>query len=455
MLTNAVVVAASSPPGHAARGMVRGSGTGAVDVLAALVAHGGDDWMTPRRVHTIHLRLGGATVPAIAVCYRAPRSYTGEDAFEVQVAGNPLLLDRVVDALVTVGRAAGLDVGRASAGEFTARAFFAGRIDLTEAEGVAATISARSDAELRAAAQLRGGYLGRFAGRVAEDLAGALALVEAGIDFTDQEDVVAIAPADLLQRVGGIIDRVGGHLARAVGQERLRAIPSVVLAGPPNAGKSTLFNALLGRRRAVVSDARGTTRDVLVEPLTLETTHGSAEVLLTDLPGEDEGGTPIDAAMQCARVDAIRKAALVVHCVPPGAAVPRLAVADEPTALVVRTKADTTAPVDGRAVCALDGTGLESVRAAIARRLGDAAVSLEADAVALAPRHEAALRSTIDHLTDARALAIPDADERSLRQPELVAVALRAALDAATSLGGRVTADDVLGLVFGSFCVGK
>ncbi|MHC4909942.1 MAG: hypothetical protein ACYTF9_09510, partial [Planctomycetota bacterium] len=156
-----------------------------------------------------------------------------------------------------------------------------------------------------------------------------------------------------------------------------------------------------------------------------------------------------------ARVDAIRRAALVVHCVPPGAAVPRLAVADEPTALVVRTKADTTAPVDGRAVCALDGTGLESVRAAIARRLGDAAVSLEADAVALAPRHEAALRSTIDHLTDARALAIPDADERSLRQPELVAVALRAALDAATSLGGRVTADDVLGLVFGSFCVGK
>ncbi len=262
----------------------------------------------------------------------------------------------------------------------------------------------------------------------------SLALVEAGIDFTDQDDVVAIAPGDLYTRLTLVGNRVDALLKHAVGSEQLEAIPWVVLAGSANAGKSTLFNALLGHRRAVVSNVAGTTRDVLTEPLTIDTPHGAAEVMLVDLAGA--GGTPtdLDRQMQEAADRAIDRADLVIRC---GSDV--LPAPDE-------------IPVDVRS---LTDAQLDDLRRSIAERLADRAVSLSADALALGPRHEAALRSAQRNLRDTLDLVEPARDERTLPQPELVAAGLRMALDELAGLAGDVTPDDILGRIFATFCVGK
>ncbi len=447
-----VILAVASPPGRSLRGIVRGSGAACFDLLAPHVRP-----FPGRGSHRTRLELGRLDVPAIVLAFPGPGSYTGEDSAEVQLAGNPILLDRCIDAMIESGRSRGIEARRAAAGEFTARAFFNGRLSLTEAEGVAATIAARSDAELRAARLLADGALGALAGALSDDLAGALALVEAGIDFTDQEDVTAIEPADLHARLASLRDRIEAHLERAVGTEHLEAIPWVVLAGAPNAGKSTLFNALLGRSRAVVSDVPGTTRDVLAEPLEIETGHGPAEVILADAAGADLEESDLDRKMQEAAQQAIGRADLVLRCVPVGEPAPEPAEGE----LLVRTKSDLARRAhDGASgrevrVSALAGEGLDVLRRRIGDLIGDRAVSLASEALALRPRHEEALASTKRNLDDAIALIERSLPGRKLLDVELVAATMRAALDELGSLAGTITPDDVLGRIFSTFCVGK
>ena len=420
-------------------------------------------------LHFAHLQLAPPLkLPVIVIAFDAGRSYTAEESVELQVPGNPHLLERVIDMLLASGRERGLDARRAEPGEFTARAFFNGRLSLTQAEGVAATIAARSDAELRAARQLLSGRLGDLARHLADDIAGALALVEAGIDFTDQDDVVAISPGDLRQRLRAIRDSIEQHLRHAVGAEQLQAIPWVVLAGAPNAGKSSLFNALLGRERAVVSAVSGTTRDVLAEPLSVQTLHGPAEVMLVDLAGLDEADqSTIGALMREAAGQALERAELVLRCAPVTSAEPAAChssgMGSPSTELIVRTKADLDPAAAARgasdgssiAVSAVSGAGLDELRSALAARLGEAAVSFAADAVALQPRHDAALRDAREALDEAETLLGGQIDDRQLLHPELSAAAMRAALDSLAAVAGEVTPDDVLGRIFASFCIGK
>jgi tRNA modification GTPase len=445
------------------------------------------------------LNVENLELPLLLLRFRGPRSYTGEDCAELQLPGSPVLLERVVDGLINSGKSRGIVARRAGPGEFTARAFFNGKLTITEAEGVAATIAARSDAQLRAAGWLRRGALGSL-----------------------QEDVVAIAPSALHDRLRSLHGRITAQLDRAVGAEQLEAIPWVVLAGDPNAGKSTLFNALLGRARAVVSRVAGTTRDVLAEPLTIETGHGSAEVMLVDLAGADTAESALNQKMQSAARSAMERAELVLRCVPvdsegrsdaPGATGSSPARAEvrsiQEGELVVRTKADlhsdrrggvdprprsaraaadqggheavpcTTADhptlplapslrgrgeraalitvercADALPVSAKTGEGLDELRRVIGERLRDRAISLAADALALHPRHEAALRSAQRSLTEAIALIEPSRHER-VPDPELVAAAMRAALDDLGGLAGQITPDDLLGRIFATFCVGK
>ena len=392
--------------------------------------------------------------------FRAPHSYTGEDAAELQMPGNPILLQRVIDELLATAQANSIDARRAEAGQFTARAYFHGKMTLTQAEGVASVIAAQSDAELRAARLLATGKLGLFAQELADELASALALVEAGLDFTDQEDVVPIAPQDLHNRLISLDHQIVAQLDRAIGMERLEAIPWVVLIGETNAGKSTLFNALLGTQRAVVSQIAGTTRDVLTEPLQIETDHGPAEVMLVDLAGAADAVDELDELMQASARSAIDRAELILRCVPSAQplAASRAVNAAE---LVLRTKADLTSTkpdATGLFVSAETGEGLDELRRIIAQRLSDHAVSLAADALALRPRHEAALRAAHSHLTTAR--QSPKQGDGSLfpqdlRQPELTAASMRLALNALSQLAGDITPDDVLGRIFSTFCVGK
>ena len=459
-----VILAVATAAGRSPRAIVRMSGASSFELLREMTqspddASGG---FVRRGISFIRLRLGQLWCPAIALSFPGPQSYTGEDSIELQLPGNPDLLERVLGELLQGANQMLIRARHANPGEFTARAYLNGRMSLTQAEGVAATIAAQSDAELRAAHFLRTGALGDIAHSLAHDLANALALVEAGIDFTDQEDVVAITPEDLQQRLGDLRGQIDSQLKHSVGIEQLQAIPWVVLIGEPNAGKSALFNALLGRERAVVSAVSGTTRDVLTEPLTIHTDHGPAEVMLVDLAGlDDADDSPINRMMQQRAREALARAELVLRCTPASNS-SRAALEGE---LAVRTKSDLieqpsiarepAAAANVFSVSAFTGAGLNELRTAITRRLADRAVSLAGESAALRPRHESSLRSAQTNLTEAIALAERSRSKRALVDPELIASAMRAALDDLAALAGDITPDEVLGRVFATFCVGK
>ncbi|MFI4855531.1 MAG: GTPase, partial [Phycisphaerales bacterium JB065] len=238
---------------RAPRAMIRLSGPDALNALVPHLAPG-----SPFKPSVLERRVARATLllprahddappgelPVIVSTFRAPASYTGEHACELQIPGNPHLVRRVLDLLLdTPG------LRSADPGEFSARAFLNGKLTAEQAEGVRAMIAARTASEHAAAHALLEGHTGTRYRLIADELATALALVEAGIDFTEEEDVVAIAPDDLLERLQVQHEAIKALVGPEPAVEHESEQPRVVLAGPPNAGKSTLFNALLGRDR--------------------------------------------------------------------------------------------------------------------------------------------------------------------------------------------------------------
>lgn len=255
MQTGDTIIACATAPGLGARAIVRLSGPGAFEVVDRLCA--GRFGNPERIVRAARVRIGGAAnLPCMVARFPGPRSYTGEDVVEISMVGNPTLVERLI-----AGAIGAMDgVRMAGPGEFTARAYMNERLTLAQAEGVASLIAAQGADELVEARRLLSGERGDLYREFASEAMTLLALVEAGIDFTDQEDVVAISAADLKGRAAFLASRIEDVLGSAAGGESRSELPRVALAGMPNAGKSTLFNALLGRRRAVVSDEAGTTR---------------------------------------------------------------------------------------------------------------------------------------------------------------------------------------------------
>lgn len=391
--------------------------------------------------------------PVLVIFAPGPRSYTGEDTLEMLLPGGPALVRRVVDELC-----ARPGVRHAEPGEFSARAYLNGRLTLEQAEGVSGVIAASSRSMLDAARDAMSGAAGARYAAWAEEIASILALVEAGIDFSDQEDVVAIAPDELRRRVRALTAEM---LARAGGpSEQGSARVRVALAGRPSAGKSTLFNALLGRARCVVSASPGTTRDAVVEPLTLhDDPRGPITVDLADLAGVD-GASPvgeIDAAAQSRARAEIQRAQIVLMCRAPEIADDGVEVLDgvgvpSDRIVEIRTKADRPGPVWAGAigVCAIDGRGLDTLRRVLAERAWARAASVASGGAAGAclPRHRAAISAALKHLSALESL-------EGETHAELVADTLRAALDELGELTGRVERDVILGRVFASFCIGK
>ena len=417
----------------------------------------GHDEVALRRRGVHCVRLADPAVPALAVVMPGPGSATGEDCVELHAVGNPMVLDRIVAAVIA--RSMG-GARHAQPGEFSVRAVLGGRIAVADAERVAAAIAAETDAELAAAESLRAGHHERSVAAAADEVAAVLALVEAGIDFTDQEDVVAIGRADLERRVKALLGSLRSLAGAAKGAERARRAPRAVLVGPPNAGKSSLLNALLGNERTVASPERGTTRDAVEVAIALP---GGIEAVLVDAPGLDDAAEGIDLAAQRRAADAIARADAIVACEAADgdardARTPTLAATDAVRAPVlrVRTKCDLEPAPCARGAgndrgsdspirtSATTGEGVDRLRAALARALESAA-----------PRagHEASLGAARGALLGEAAAAL----EESLApdQPELVAASLRTALDRLGEVAGAIPPDDVLGRLFAGFCVGK
>ena len=420
------IVAISSAHGNSMRGLLRISGPSAMKGSKSLGLS-----LTFGHVHTQHLQLGKNKLPVLVGAFKKNASYTGDDLVEIQFTGNPMLATRLVRLFIdaTCGR-------EATAGEFTARAFFSGRISLAQAEGVSATISASNNAELAGAALLRVGVLSSLTVPITNRLTRTLALIEAGIDFTDEEDVEAISKQKLANELLHLKDDVRSFIDHSIPMASLRNLPRVVLAGKPNAGKSTLFNALLGQKRVVVHAKSGTTRDAIEE----EVMFGSTKAILVDIAGLEFCEDDVSSSAQITAKNALDSADLILWCVESEDTNTK----NSDRTIVVQTKADLRTNCN-KAISAINGTGIKELELRVSKFLQTATQSNK-EAVAILPRHDQHLRSAIVSLEEA---------ELNAHTPELCASCLRDALRSLGEITGRISPDDVLEHVFSSFCVGK
>lgn len=424
---NDTIAACATAWGHAALAVVRVSGPDACAVVARVVG----PLPPPRRAAVRRFADGDGTFDeGVVTVFAGPRSYTGEDLVELSGHGNPLLVERLLRAL---------GVRLARPGEFTRRAFLAGRMDLTRAEAVLATIEARSTAGLELARAGLDGRLDAAIGALRASLVEVCAELEAVLDYPG-EDLLVGSDETLAGRLGELANEAAGLAATwRAGQIAVEGA-RVVLAGPVNAGKSSLFNALLGRGRAIVSAQAGTTRDAVEAPLQLH----EARLTLVDTAGDREAADPIEAAgVELARAEAAR-ADLVLRCLPPGGEVPAARAGE----LWVGTMCDVGAPPPGAlAVSSRTGEGMDALRAAMLAALRGEAPG--GAAVVLTSARQAELLSRVAADLREASGAVPTAGAA-------VAVELGySALEALAELSGSSVREAVLDRLFARFCIGK
>jgi tRNA modification GTPase len=371
---------------------------------------------------------------ALVLCFAKGASFTGEDVVELHVHGGPAVVGAVLRAL-----AAQPGLRLAEPGEFTRRALENGVLDLAQVEGLADLIDAETEAQRRQAVKVLSGSIGRKVEGWRRDLIRAAALLEATIDFADEEVPVDVSP-EVLTLIDGLMADLGREAAGVTAAERIRDGFEVAIVGAPNAGKSTLLNQLAGREAAITSEIAGTTRDVIEVrmdidglPVTFLDTAGLRD---TDDRLELAG---IDRALQRARAADLRVFLTDGQDVPgltPGA--------DD---LVVIGKADTKSVVSRPAVSGLTGEGVPELMAQIGEILQS---RVGATGALVRERHRIAVTSAIAALAESRAEVV-----RNDSRVELAAEHLRRALTALDALIGRVDVDDLLGEIFASFCIGK
>jgi tRNA modification GTPase len=435
------IVALATPAGPGARAVVRLSGPHAASVVLAVYSPSAP-WVAGQRLLSAgDLQLPGvaAALPADVYFWPAPHSYTGQNIAEIHTLSSPPLVDLLVTALVGHG------ARPARAGEFTLRAFLAGKLDLTQAEAVQAVVAAPDADELRRAlAQLAGGMAAPLTD-LRNDLLNLLADVEAALDFTD-EDIRFVGHEETLHRLAAALARLTLLRKQLEGRATAEKPLRVVLAGAPNAGKSSLFNALAGAS-ALVSPQPGTTRDYLAATLDLD----GVKIELIDTPGWQEAADVIASQAESLRRQQAAEADLVILCIAPEA--DAIALESETPAgketprLAVATKCDLAPPPAGLpATSARTGAGLAEVRA----RLADSARSRQQHGLAPSlARCRGHIEGCLEHLRRAHNLVLFE------DPPELLAAELREALEQLGQMVGAVYTDDLLDRIFSRFCIGK
>jgi tRNA modification GTPase len=455
------IAAVSTPPGEGGIGIVRISGRSAVSIAETLFrpASGGTGSAGCRRVQYGHVIGGGGGIVDEVLLHvmRAPHSFTREDVVEINCHGGAGPLNAVLDLVLANG------ARLAEPGEFTQRAFLNGRIDLVQAEAVIDTIRARTQAGLRAAAAAASGALSRDIGLIKVALVDALARVEAAVDFPDEDLPDLVGPA-LRRSIEGALDRMQSLLDTAEAGRLYREGAGMAIAGRPNVGKSSLFNALLRDSRAIVSPLPGTTRDRIEELITL----AGVPVRITDTAGLHDTHDAVERiGVKIAR-DAVQNADFVLLVVDAAAAGPEdeaLAAELGPEELgpvsrpvwVAWNKIDlapAAAPPEwvGRLsgctpVSATTGAGLDDLEKALGTLLlGPAPIAPEHGLISRAHQRDSLRRA---------AASITRLLENFDASPEFLAADLREALDALAEITGETTPEDILATIFSSFCIGK
>ena len=445
MLAEDTIAAISTPPGEGAIAVIRISGPQAITIAERLFARANP--MSPLLERVLHFGCfrneEGKLDEGMAAVFRAPRSYTGEDMAEFHCHGGVLVASRVLEAVLRA------DARAAEPGEFTRRAFLNGKMDLTQAEAVMDVIRASTSLALRAAEEQLSGRLGREVEEIRSHILRTVAHVEAYIDFPD-EGIEPHTGERLLAEIAQVRARMERLLATANDGRILREGVHLVLCGEPNAGKSSLLNRLLGFERAIVSATPGTTRDTIEELASLR----GIPFRITDTAGlretadaiEREGVERARRAMQ--RADLIVRIADVTQhpsFEPPEGEILAINKID-----LVDRKIANWLPSSGSVdISCLTGEGIdELVDLIVAKARGDHPVDVPMLA-AINARHQACLQRARSRLQEA---------EEKLRNrvdPELIAVPLREALDAVGEVVGAADTEEILGEIFGTFCIGK
>ena len=449
------IAALASAAGSAARGIIRVSGSGVQPALNEIFTSDDNSrWNTATRAqrHVGVLRLRDFRTPLQAAVYLWPnaRSYTGQPSAELHLPGSPPLLEAALGELYAHG------ARPAHPGEFTMRAFLAGRIDLVQAEAVLGVIDADDQPRLKTAlSQLAGGVSGRI-DAVRSDLLNLLADLEAGLDFVE-DDIEFVSRSDLLTRIESARDTMALLLAQASSRMLSTGRRRVVIAGLPNAGKSTLFNALLGRSAALVSDSRGTTRDYL----SADCDWNGTAINLIDTAGWEKANDELTAEAQQRRTMQLEQAELVLWCTPADlkdveqtdAHRSRQEVSDTRCPLLdVRTKIDLTDPQGAEneiAVSAARGTGLTNLIASASAELSRDRAEGQELVGTTAARCRESLENTIRTLDRAHVAAANAEGE------EIIAIDLHESLEHLGRILGTVYTDDILDRIFSRFCIGK
>jgi tRNA modification GTPase len=445
--TNDTIVASASGAGLAAIAVIRISGPKAGDMLEALC--GGIPEPRHASLRDIGPPRWSKLDRGLVLWFPGPASFTGEDMAELHVHGSRAVIREVIEAVLTLP-----GTRLAEPGEFARRAFENGKLDLTEVEGLADLIGAETEAQRRQAfAQAEGSLRALYETWRAELLA-AQALVEAGLDFADEGDVVA----DVSLKADAIVASLRAAIARQLADrsgERLRDGLRVVIAGPPNVGKSSLLNALAKRDAAIVSAEAGTTRDVIEVHLDL----GGLPVILSDTAGIREAQGKVEAAGIDRALGRVEDADLVLWVVDAAAPIwsPPLDISSGNGGqlwttggqICVLNKID-LATVSGGPdrieVSAKTGAGLDALIALLADRAGDLLSSGAGSPAITRTRHRVEL--------EAGQAALERFGEPKL-SPELKAEELRIAARHLGRLTGRIDVEEVLGAIFAEFCIGK